>query len=96
MNLHSFNTNVCPFFHEFRPKGLTYEVWSHHVLSFWSSEPQEDDSWDAVLLVDPPPEKLVRSLRTSNPIPLRSREQPFHHPEPDLAQGLSRDATQWN
>lgn len=97
MTLYAFNTNVCRFFHEFRPKGLTYdEVWSYHVLSFWSSEPREDGSWDAVLLVDPPPEKFVRSLRTSNLIPLRSREQPFLYPELDVVQELPKDATQWN
>lgn len=34
VTLHSFNTNVCRFFHEFRPRGLTYdEVWRYHVLS---------------------------------------------------------------
>ncbi|KAJ4400111.1 hypothetical protein N0V91_008902 [Didymella pomorum] len=80
MTLHAFNTNVCRFFHEFRPKGLTYdEVWSYHVLSFWSSEPREDGSWDAVLLVDPPPEKF-----------------PFLYPELDTAKELPKDATQWN
>lgn len=42
-----------------------------------------------MLLVD-------RRLRTSNLVPLLSRDQPFLYPELDVPQELPADAAQWN
>lgn len=97
MRLYAFDTNVSRYMHEFCPRGLAYEeVWSYHISSFWSSEPRDDGSWDAVLLVDPPPKNFVRCPTTGNTICLRPRLQPFLYPELDIEKELSQDLTEWN
>jgi hypothetical protein len=101
--MYAFNTNVCRYLHTYSPGGLLYdEARSHHIMSFWVSTPREDGSWDAVLLVDPPPTEQVRCLRSKKLLPLRRRlldetlmPKHFLNPDLDFGQELSTDSSTW-
>ncbi|KAH8724831.1 hypothetical protein GQ44DRAFT_739954 [Phaeosphaeriaceae sp. PMI808] len=103
MSNFAFNTNVCRYLHTYNAKGLLYdEARSHHIMSFWASNPREDGSWDAVLLVDPPPANSVRCLSSKNSIPLRKRlhdetlmPKHFLNPELDSPHELPSDSSTW-
>lgn len=65
------NSRVSRHLATYSKNGSIYdEARTHHVLSFWSSPVQEDGSWDAVLLVDPPPGATSRCVSTGSSYPL--------------------------
>ncbi|KAH7088736.1 hypothetical protein FB567DRAFT_590856 [Paraphoma chrysanthemicola] len=104
MGTYAFDTNVCRYLHNYNPNGLLYdEPRSHHIMSFWTSAPREDGTWDAVLLVDPPPQKHVRCLATHRLLPLRdqitddaSMPKRFLNPPLDTPHELSEDLSKWS
>lgn len=72
-DVYTFDTNVFRYLHVYNPNGIVYdEPRSHHNLSFWCCSPKEDGSWDAILLLDPPPRNFVRHLSTRARAPIRS------------------------
>ncbi|KAH7398590.1 hypothetical protein BKA66DRAFT_437634 [Pyrenochaeta sp. MPI-SDFR-AT-0127] len=103
MGVFVFNTRVCRYLHTYNRNGLIYdEARSHHALSFWSSTVGDDGSWDAVLLVDPPPGEFVRCMTSRALIPLRMRLKDeasmpkyFLNPEIDTLDQLPDDCSQW-
>lgn len=103
MGTFAFDTNVCRYLHIYNPKGLLYdEPRSHHIMSFWTSAPRDDGSWDAVLLVDPPPQRHVRCLTTQTLVPLRnqlldeaSMPTRFLNPPLHTRHELPQDSSMW-
>ncbi|KAF2648457.1 hypothetical protein K491DRAFT_550880, partial [Lophiostoma macrostomum CBS 122681] len=103
-NVYVFDTNVCRYLHTYKPDGLVYdEPRSHHTLSFWSSSIKVNGSWDAVLLVDPPPTRYVKCVPSGERVPIQhgagvdSRiTRLFLNPELELLQELPRDTSQWS
>ncbi|KAF1954206.1 hypothetical protein CC80DRAFT_568014 [Byssothecium circinans] len=54
-NVFSWNANVNRHIYCYNSKGpLIDQPKSYHILSFWTAGARIDDSWDSVLLVDPP------------------------------------------
>jgi hypothetical protein len=71
-DVYTFDTNVFRYLHVYNLNGIVYdEPRSHHNLSFWSCLPKEDGSWNAMLLLDPPPRNFVRYLGTRSRAPIR-------------------------
>lgn len=69
--IYAFDSRVSRHLVTYNKNGLVYdEAKSHHVLSFWSSPAREDGSWNAVILVDPPPGAQARCMATGNMYPL--------------------------
>jgi hypothetical protein len=103
MGLYAFDTNVCRYLHTYSTESLLHdEARSHHIMSFWASTPREDGSWDAVLLVDPPPGKFVRCLSSRTLVPLRwqlkdetSMPKHFLNPDLDTKPELPQDSSTW-
>jgi hypothetical protein len=103
-NIYSFDANVNRYLHTYSPGGLLYdEARSHHIMSFWTSTPRDDGSWDAVLLVDPSPREHVRCLTSKALVPLHRRlkdetSMPKHFLKPDLqvVQELPPDSALWS
>lgn len=102
-NIFAFDTRVSRHLFTYDRNGRVYdEAKSHHAVSFWSSHPREDGSWDAVLLVDPAPGARVRCLDTGMFFELRTKladelsmPDRFLYPEMNVLQELPADDLQW-
>ncbi|KAL6703511.1 hypothetical protein ACN47E_009609 [Coniothyrium glycines] len=101
-SIYAFDARVSRHLVTYSKKGLVYdEAKSHHALSFWSSPAQADGSWDAVLLVDPPPGQQVRCVATGKMYRLRheiaeaSIPKRFFFPELDNMAHLPANHAEW-
>lgn len=102
-NVFELNTRVSRYLFTYGRDGRVYdEAKSHHAVSFWSSHPREDRSWDAVLLVDPAPGSRVKCLKTGLFVNLKTKlvdessmPDRFLYPEVDVLRELPADDSQW-
>lgn len=101
--IYAFNSRVSRHLATYSKSGLVYdEARTHHVLSFWSSPVQQDGSWDAVLLVDPPPGTTARCVSTSSFCPLNydvdedTIPKRFFFPEIQALTRLPKDCAEWS
>jgi hypothetical protein len=103
-NIFAFDARVSRHLFTYTRGGQVYdEAKSHHAVSFWTSQPREDGSWDAVLLVDPAPGTRVRCLRTGMFFNLQTKltdessmPDRFLYPEVSALRELPVDDSQWS
>jgi hypothetical protein len=101
--VYATDSNVRRYLHMYDPRGPLYdEPKSYHNFSFWGSEVQQDGSWDAVVLLDPPVGRFVRDVTTGELIPLRfqlSHEKAlpamFLNPDINYIHTLPKDRLRW-
>jgi hypothetical protein len=100
--IYAFDTRVSRHFVTYHKNGILHdEPKSHQVLSFWSSQPREDGSWDAILLVDPGPGARARCVATGIMCPLSydvdesSIPKRFLFPEMQSLSRLPEDCSRW-
>ena len=102
-NMYAFDSNVCRYLHMYKKDGLVYDdPRSHHAMSFWSSSIQKDGSWDAVLLVDPPPTTYVKCVPSEERVSVRpyssidaDMSAQLLNPEIDSLEELPSNPKQW-
>ncbi|KAL4898783.1 hypothetical protein BDV59DRAFT_207015 [Aspergillus ambiguus] len=72
--VYAWDSNVNRHLYMYDPKGpLVDDPKSYHALSFWTTGTRQDGSWDAILLVDPPVGKIIRSVQTTSVLNIQSR-----------------------